>query len=73
LAQASQSSAGIWLTDGTASSTISDDAIDDFEPATRYDQPSHMVTNTPKIGHCGRDFKGRGGYQIPGLKPSKII
>jgi len=26
-----------------------------------------MVTNTPKIGHCGRDFKGRGLHQVPSM------
>ena len=31
LAQASQSAAGIWLTEETASRVISDDAIDDWE------------------------------------------
>src|ERR1700722_10565857 len=41
LAQASQSAAGIWLTDDTASRVISDDAIEKSGPATRYDQPSH--------------------------------
>src|ERR1700730_6713633 len=44
LAQASQSSAGISPTEGSDSRVISDDAIDSLGPATRYDQPSHMVT-----------------------------
>ena len=56
LAQAFQSSAGIWLTEETASKVISDESIDDFEPVTRYDQPSLMVTNA-KIVHCSGDFK----------------
>ena len=62
LAQASQSAAAIWLTDDTASSVISDESIDDFEPVTRYDQPSHMATQVmtdAKIVHCVSDFKGR--------------
>src|SRR5579872_7269749 len=38
LAQASQSSAGIWLIDETASRVISDESIDGFKPVARYDR-----------------------------------
>jgi hypothetical protein len=68
LAQASQSAAGIWLTEDTASRVSSDDAIEDLGPVTRYDQPSRMVTNA-KIVHCSDDFKGLDGCQVMGMIP----
>src|SRR5476649_2135043 len=69
LAQASQSSAGIWLTDDRASRVISDESIDDLNRS--------RVT----IGHRSGDQhrKDRAsrarlqGRQVSGRKPSKII
>ena len=70
LAQASHSSAGIWLTEDTASSVISDDAILGFGPVTRYDQPSRMVT-AHKIVHCTKDFKSARGASGSREEPFK--
>jgi hypothetical protein len=85
LAQASQSSAAIWLTDDTASRVISDESIDDLNRSRVYDQPSLMVTIV-KIVHCTMDFKMRiyvmfwdmipkneGWLSAYGRNPSKII
>src|ERR1700681_2028007 len=48
LAQASQSSAGIWLTDGRDSRVISDDAISDLGTGHALRSAIAVLTNTAK-------------------------
>jgi hypothetical protein len=49
--------------DGTASSVISDEAIDDIGPVTFAISHQHVVTN-PKIVHCIIDFKSAGAARF---------
>src|SRR5437588_4294751 len=68
LAQASQSSAEIWLTDATASREISENAIDCL------DRPRLLEVlwrgDQPKIVHRSDDFKcgGRSGFRAKALE-----
>src|ERR1700712_4900307 len=64
LAQASQSAAEIWLRDDTASRDISDGAIDNSGPVTRYDQPSHMVTTPQRSGIAPATSRAGKGWPL---------
>ena len=58
--------------DGTASSVISDEAIDDIGPVTFAISHQHVVTMI-KIVHCGIEFKCVARAKTYGWNPSKII